>query len=126
MTDSETIFLLLLSDGLTGELLSAFKAHGRVCGSSHAIAWITSPLGLPPHGRRIDLFAARYASDDRAPTLYIGHSSPDGKADERGPAVMVLSEPLDPDAMDWREVEMSQFVTACDGAYRMEPFRPIQ
>ena len=39
---------------------------------------------------------------------------------------MVLSEPLDSDASDWREVEMSQFVTACDGTYRMEPFRPVQ
>ncbi|MEC8775877.1 MAG: class II glutamine amidotransferase [Pseudomonadota bacterium] len=126
-TDSETIFLLLLSDGLTEEPLSAFsRTVGRVeeVMQSHGI---TSPLRLTAAATDGEsIYAVRYASDDRAPTLYIGHSSPDGKANKSGPAVMVLSEPLDSDASDWREVEMSQFVTACDGAYRMEPFRPIQ
>ena len=88
---------------------------------------ITSPLLLTDAATDGgSIYAVRYASDDRAPTLYIGHSSPDGKAEERGPAVMVLSEPLDSDASDWREVEMSKFVTACDGTYRMEPFRSVQ
>ena len=70
------------------------------------------------------IFAVRYASDDKAPTLYIGPSSPDGEGEPSGPAVMVLSEPLDSDASDWREVEMSQFVTACN-VHSTEPIRPV-
>ena len=70
------------------------------------------------------IFAVRYGSEDKAPTLYIGPSCVDGQARPSGPAVMVLSEPLDSGAADWREVRMSRFVTACKGVFKEEDFSP--
>ncbi len=70
------------------------------------------------------IFAVRYASDDKAPTLYIGPSCVDGQARPSGPAVMVLSEPLDSGAADCREIRMSRFVTACKGVFNEENFSP--
>ena len=95
-----------MSDGLTDDPWAPSRGRSAfgLGGQSHGIT-SSGLTAAATDGNCI--FAVRYASDDRAPTLYIGHSSPDGKADERGPAVMVLSEPLDSDASDWREVEMS-------------------
>lgn len=125
-TDSETIFLLLLTDGLMEDPLGAFQ---RTVGRVETVMrehQITDPLRLTAAATDGEsIYAVRYASDDRAPTLYIGHSGVDGQADDRGPAVMVLSEPLDSDAADWREVGMSQFVTACGGAFTEEKFSVV-
>ncbi len=124
-TDSETIFLLLLSDGLAEDPLGAFaRTVGRI-ESVMSENDIETPLRLTAAATDGDsIFAVRYASDDKAPTLYIGHSGVDGQARPSGPAVMVLSEPLDSDASDWREVGMSRFVTACGGAFNEEDFSP--
>ncbi len=70
------------------------------------------------------IFAFSYSSDDKAPTLFIGPSCVNGQARPSGPAVTVLSEPLDSGAADWREVRMSRFVTACKGVFNEEDFSP--
>lgn len=124
-TDSETIFLLLLSDGLTDDPIGAFRRTVARVESVMQDNGIETPLRLTAAATDgASIYAVRYASDDKAPTLYIGHSGVDGQASPVGPAVMVLSEPLDSDASDWREVGMSRFVTACDGAFNEEDFSP--
>ena len=86
---------------------------------------ITDPLRIAAAATDGEsIHAVRYASDDRAPTLYIGHSNVNGQPDETGPGVMVLSELLDSDTADWREIGMSRFVTACAGAFNEEDFLP--
>ena len=124
-TDSETIFQLLLGDGLRDDSIGAFR---RTVGRIEAVMKahdITDPLrnaAAATDGESIH--AVRYASDDRAPTLYIGHSTVNGQPDETGPGEIVLSEPLDSDTADWREIGMSWFVTACAGAFNEEDFLP--
>lgn len=124
-TDSETIFQLLLGDGLRDDPIGAFR---RTVGRVEAVMKahdITDPLRMAAAATDGEsIHAVRYASDDRAPTLYIGHSTLSGQPDETGPGVMVLSEPLDSDSADWREIGMSRFVTACAGAFNEEDFLP--
>lgn len=67
------------------------------------------------------IHAIRYASDDRAPSLYVGLQQDKGVPDS---ALMVLSEPLTSISEDWREVEMSHIVTACNGGFDDSPFTP--
>lgn len=122
-TDSETIFLLLLTDGLIDAPMTAFqRTVGRIeqVMEAHRIEEPLRFTAAATDGESV--YAIRYASDNRAPSLYIGHSGVDGHADASGPAVMVLSEPLDSDADDWREVGMSRSVTACAGAFNEEDF----
>ena len=122
-TDSETVFLLLLTDGLLEDPQGAFQRTVARVEAVMGAHNVEAPLRLTAAATDGEsIYAIRYASDDRAPTLYIGHSGLDGAADAKGPAVMVLSEPLDSDAADWREVGMSRFVTACDGAFDEAPF----
>jgi len=118
-TDSETFFFILLSNGLRNDPHTAFARTVAQVESLMSGAGITSALRLTAaatDGERI--FAVRYANDDRAPTLYAGLSQTEGKG------LMVLSEPLDSQAEDWREVPMSHFVTAHDGNLEEAPFAP--
>lgn len=97
-TDSEALFLVALAEGLESDPEGALsRAVGRFISLSHE-------KGGPPHmrmtaalsdGKR--LYALRYATDDRAPTLYHRWS-----AERRGRAV--VSEPLDTTEADWHAV----------------------
>jgi glutamine amidotransferase len=118
-TDSETFFFILLSNGLQDDPHTAFARTVAQVESVMSGANITSALRLTAaatDGERI--FAVRYANDDRAPTLYAGHSQ------TQGTGLMVLSEPLTSQAEDWREVPMSHFITAHDGNLEEAPFAP--
>ena len=118
-TDSETFFFILLSNGLRNDPQAAFARTVAQVETVMSKAGITSALRLTAaatDGERI--FAVRYANDDRAPTLYAGLSQAEGKG------LMVLSEPLDSQAEDWREVPMSHFVTAHDGNLEEAAFAP--
>ena len=118
-TDSETFFFILLSNGLRNDPQAAFARTVAQVETVMSKAGITSALRLTAaatDGERI--FAVRYANDDRAPTLYAGLSQTEGKG------LMVLSEPLDSQAEDWREVPMSHFVTAHDGNLEEAAFAP--
>jgi len=122
-TDSETIFLLLLTNGLREDPEGAFRVTVEQVETVMREAGVSEPLRLTAAATDGEtIYAIRYASDDRAPTLYVGHSSPSGRAGEHGPAIMVLSEPLDSDASDWREVGMSRFLVACGGGFEDRAF----
>ncbi|MED6310655.1 MAG: class II glutamine amidotransferase, partial [Pseudomonadota bacterium] len=89
-TDSEMIFLLLMSDGLTDDPMGAFA---RTVGRIESIMRdnrIETPLRLTAAATDgCSILAVRYASDDKAPTLYSGPSCIDGQARPSGPAVIV-------------------------------------
>lgn len=117
-TDSEAMFLLALGDGLETDPKGALeRATGRMEALSRA-------AGTTPHMRMTiamtdggTLYAARYASDEKAPSLYV-RSAPDG----RGSAV--VSEPYEADTGGWEEVAPGRFVTITREGARIEPFTP--
>ncbi len=121
-TDSETFFYLLLSNGLQHDPQTAFARTVAQVEAVMAAAKVTSALRLTAAATDGEIvYAIRYASDDKAPTLYFGLGQPSGAGDS---ALMILSEPLNSDAEDWREVPMSRFVTACNGAFDDVAFSP--
>ena len=117
-TDSEAMFLLALGAGLETDPKSALEASvGHMEGLSRQ-------TGRTPHMRMTiaisdgeKLYAARYASDDMAPSLYVGSA-----ADGRGQAV--VSEPLETEGSDWQEVDAGCFVTITRDGMQTEPFNP--
>ena len=109
-TDSETFFYILLSNGLEEDAQTAFARTVAQVEQVMADAEITSALRLTAAATDGDrIYAIRYANDDQAPTLYAGLGAAKGSTE---PGLMVLSEPLNSQAEDWREVPMSHFVTA--------------
>lgn len=121
-TDSEAFFLLLLSNGLETDPPGAFARTVAQVEHEMKKAGIESALRLTAAATDGEaVYAIRYASDNRAPSLYIGVGQ---QADAPDAALMVLSEPLTSQAEDWREVPMSRFVTAGHGAFNETPFQP--
>jgi predicted glutamine amidotransferase len=114
-TDSESTFLILLSNGLQENPKAAFEKTVALVRAAMKEAGITAPLRLTAvasDGNAI--YALRYSSDEHAPSLYLGG--------EGGDALTVLSEPLTSVHEDWREVPPSSFVTIRDGSVKEEPF----
>jgi glutamine amidotransferase len=102
-TDSEALFLIALAQGLDGDPKGAMQRTIGLMGDL-AIA-----KGEAPHiraacamsdGKR--LYALRYSSDDQAPSLYHRWS-----VSRQGWAV--VSEPLESDQADWKEVPPGSF-----------------
>lgn len=116
-TDSEALFLVALAEGLDRDPKGALeRAAGRIeaLAREHGAAPFLRLTAALSDGVR--LHAVRYASDDRAPTLFHRLScSRGGRA--------VVSEPLEQDE-DWAEVEPGSFVTFEGTEVRVEPFRP--
>jgi glutamine amidotransferase len=114
-TDSEVLFLIALSEGLCEDPKGAMQ---RAVGRLEALS---REYGTTPHMRigaafscgRM-LYAVRYASDDRAPTVY-------SRQGETGR--MVVSEPLHA-GDDWEAVPPGSFCTYTATEARIEPFRP--
>jgi glutamine amidotransferase len=118
-TDSETFFYILLSNGLETDPQTAFARTVGQVENIMSEAGVESALRLTAtatDGERI--FAVRYANDDRAPTLYAGRDQTEGSS------LMILSEPLNSQAEDWREVPMSHFITAHNGEIEDTAFAP--
>lgn len=115
-TDSEALFLVALGEGLhedpAGALAratAAFESLARARGEAPFVR-LTCAFS---DGER--LFAARYASDAQAPTLYHRWSdSRQGRA--------VVSEPLEGDQEGWQEVPQGTFCTFAGGAVTVQPF----
>lgn len=117
-TDSEAIFLVALAEGLEGDPRGALE---RAAARFIALA---REKGAAPHlrmtaalsdGRR--LYAVRYATDDKAPTLYHRWS-------ETRQGMAVVSEPLETDEGDWSEVPAGSFCTFAGDTVLIEEFRP--
>ncbi|MEM7059533.1 MAG: class II glutamine amidotransferase [Pseudomonadota bacterium] len=117
-TDSEAMFLLALGAGLETDPKGALEA------SIGHMESLSRHTGETPHMRMTiavsdgqTLYAARYASDERAPSLYVGSA-----AEGRGKAV--VSEPLETEGSDWEEVEAGCFVTVTRDRIDVKEFHP--
>ncbi len=117
-TDSEALFLLAMGEGLNDDPKGALeRATARMERLSRA-------SGTTPHMRMTvamsdgkTLYAARYASDDKAPSLYV-------RASDRFAGAAVVSEPLESDPAAWEEIAPARFVTVTAESMRTERFQP--
>ena len=99
-TDSEAFFLVALGNGLETDPLDA---SARTIATFEALATKTPKFRMTAafsDGEK--LYAVRYASDDRAPTLYHRWSG-----SQKGRAV--VSEPFDADSGVWQEIPDRSF-----------------
>ena len=117
-TDSELLFLLALELGLERD------PHGAI---SRAIATVET-LSSDVCGDVLvrftaafsdgdALYAVRYATDDRPPTLYAG---PLGNA----MGYCLVSEPLNDDTDSWAEIPNGSIIVVSDRGLDAEPFLP--
>lgn len=128
-TDSEAIFLLAVGHGLKDDPKGALA---RTIGEVEALMrehGVTSPLRASiavTDGKQV--VALRYSSDHSSPTLYClrGGCLQGHMKCEVGPAVLVLSEPLDDAGGDWTEVPEAHMLVARDGGIELEPFEPLR
>jgi predicted glutamine amidotransferase len=114
-TDSEAIFLMLDEAALARDPVAAMRDALARIRRLMAETGVAEPLRFAAalsDGRA--LYAFRYASDDRPPTLYYREAEGD---------VTVVSEPLDGDRDGWRALApMSALVVTGSGAIRTETF----
>ena len=116
-TDSEALFLIALGEGLEDDPRGALeRATGR-------LERLSRDMGETPHLRMTaaftdghTLYAARYASDEHAPSLYAGATC-------RGWAV--VSEPLGLDHSGWQRIEPGQFIAVTGAGMAVRGFRPV-
>ncbi|PVB60173.1 class II glutamine amidotransferase [Labrenzia sp. 011] len=113
-TDSESLFLVAVAYGLD---LHPRAAMARAVFETEALSRYA---GTAPHMRFAAawsngdvLYAARYASDRFAPTLYYR---------EFGDGVMIVSEPLDGARDCWREVPQGQMIEVRAGKVEQMAF----
>jgi glutamine amidotransferase len=116
-TDSEALFLIALGEGLDADPKAALER------ATARLEVLSRDKGTGPHVRMtvafsdgVRLFAARYATDDKAPTLYHRWSETRiGRA--------VVSEPLEAGEC-WEAVPPGSFCTFDGEAVTVEPFAP--
>lgn len=116
-TDSEALFLTAMGFGLQNAPVDAMQ---------RAVALLESfarESGATPHMRFTacwsdgeKLYAARYASDQHAPTLYYQQSA-DG--------TLVVSEPLDSNSGQWTEVPPNTALVVSKDGFQIVPFQPV-
>jgi predicted glutamine amidotransferase len=117
-TDSETIFYLLLANGLAEDPSAAYAATVKLVEDAMAAQDIDGPFrfaAIATDGQR--MVAIRYSSDRDSPSLFYGLGV--GGVEQ---SVMIMSEPPDEDAGHWAEVPESSIVFADDGALHVESF----
>lgn len=114
-TDSEALFLTMLGNGLSADSLGAARLTLGAVEAMMERASITCPLRFTAaYSDGKCLYAVRYASDGRPPSLYTRRRE-DG-------SILVVSEPLDEVAEGWEPVPPQSFVTVRDGAITCAPF----
>lgn len=126
-TDSEAFFLLAVGFGLLENVPEALRKSVGAVEELRAAHSIVEPFRLTAaitDGERV--WALRYASDHRAPSLFYFEGSQvsvsDGMitvAPGRG-AVLVLSEPLDAHVNTWAEVPQGSILETHGGVARIE------
>lgn len=106
-TDSEALFLAAFGRGLTQDPVAALISTLDTVHGFMVEAQIHEPLRATlALTDGVDLFAIRYASDGRAPTLYWRETDHD---------LMVVSEPIDGERSSWREVPQNCVLDARGG-----------
>ncbi len=106
-TDSEALFLIALSLGLADEPVSAMARTLQLVHGLMGQAGIDEPLRFTAaYTDGADLFAYRWASDGRPPTLYYRES---------GGNLLVGSEPIDDRGRGWQEIPRGCCIVARAG-----------
>jgi glutamine amidotransferase len=116
-TDSEALFLMALSGGVGACPVEGMAAAlGRVLDTMRADG-IAEPLRFTAAlSDGADLYAFRWSSDDKAPTLYYAVEGGD---------LTIVSEPIDRARDRWRPVPAGHALIATDGAApRLVAFAP--
>ncbi|MGB0631022.1 MAG: class II glutamine amidotransferase [Alphaproteobacteria bacterium] len=117
-TDSETIFYLLLANGLEGDPADAYRKMVDIVEKAMIRHGAAEPLkfsAIATDGEQ--MIAIRYATDADSPSLFYGI----GVGGNQG-SVMILSEPADENEGHWAEIPESSLVFAGDGAIHVEAF----
>jgi len=126
-TDSETFFFLLLTNGLEKDPARAFTQSIEQVQELMDAAGVEEPLTLTAAATDGEaIYAIRYASNNKPPTLYYGCSvsltDTFGKELNTGDnATLILSEPLSQSQASWNEVPPGHFLVAGDGAVSTAP-----
>lgn len=116
-TDSEALFLVAMAEGLDdpkdglSKAVARFETLARAKGKAPYIR-LTAAFS---DGKR--LYAVRYATDDRAPTMY--HRWCDKRLGRA-----VVSEPLEDDESGWEEIPSGSFSVFEGQEVTIEPFSP--
>ena len=104
-TDSEALFLIALGEGLAQDPVMAMQR--TLCKVLQVMArhQVREPLRLSAalsDGERI--WAFRYSSDQRSPSLYFGSPALPGATTPEGMVTTIASEPSDNQAAHWQSV----------------------
>ena len=130
-TDSETIFYLMLSNGLEREPEAAIAATVaeilRVAGSAGGERRFSFTAALSD-GERV--YAVRFSSDRTSPSLYYSQTArifddlgiDPGRRDPH--PMLIVSEPLDSSSEHWHEVGEGEMIVAHGGKVAQRPFLP--
>jgi glutamine amidotransferase len=117
-TDSEAVFLAILGAGVekdpvgaTTRVLTALTEMVSSEGKEEPLRF-TAALS---NGR--DLYAFRYAANDKANTLYYRES---------GGSVVIVSEPLDSEHSNWKPVPPGSMIATIGGKVTLAPFLTAQ
>jgi glutamine amidotransferase len=121
-TDSEMLFLLALQFGLDDDPLGAMEqAIAEVERLSIAKAGEVLVRFTAAFSNGRDLYAVRYATDHRPPTLY---ASPMGGAGGARTGYCLVSEPLNDDIDSWEEIPDGSAVKVTADGIRAMLFQP--
>lgn len=115
-TDSEALFLTAMGLGLENSPVGAMARAVR------QIEALARDIDATPNMRFTacwsdgqSLYAARYASDEHAPSLYYQQSSE---------GTLIVSEPLDNNGNDWTEVPANTALMVTQNDFQILPFIP--
>ncbi|ODT47719.1 class II glutamine amidotransferase [Devosia sp. 63-57] len=112
-TDSEALFLMALANGLRDEPIAAMERTLGTVQSMLDRAGITEPLRFTScYTNGETLWAYRWASDDKAPSLYY-------REEEGG--YLVVSEPIDEGTKCWNVVPKQSVLRVDAGGIHIEP-----
>jgi len=115
-TDSELLFLLAMQFGLTTNPTAAIaQTIGFVEGLSLHLTGSVLVRFTAAFSDGKSLYAIRYATDRKAPTLY---------ASLVGSGYCLVSEPLNDDVDAWREIPDGSAVLIDDTGVHVTPFQP--
>src|SRR6202022_3417022 len=117
-TDSEVIFLLLLAFGFGSDAEGAFARVVDLIEHQMASSAVNEPFRFTAAiSDGETLYAIRYASDLRPPTLYLNARGP-------GRGALVVSEPIDDADIGWGAGPPRGFLPVARAGVGVSPFRP--
>lgn len=117
-TDSELFFAMMVEEGLSRDPQGAAeRAAARVIETARSADIEPSLKLTAAFSDGTALHAVRYATDEHAPTLYMGDFRKSGGR-------CIVSEPFDREGPNWQAIPPSSFVTITHGNVSVRPFSP--